>query len=418
MVAQEDAVARAGLAVLTAVNLLNYLDRWVVAAVAESIKRSELGLSDTELGALMFGFLAVYTAAAPLFGRLGDTRGRLRLLAAGIAAWSVATALAGFARSFAALFCARAAVGVGEAAFGTVSPGLLADYFPRERRGRVFAIFFAAIPVGSALGYVVGGLADHWFGWRRAFFVAGVPGLVLAALVLRLVEPVRGARDAPEARAAPVPGARAAVAALRANRPYLLTVLGYAAYTFALGGLAYWMPAFLERVRGVPKVHATAQFGAVVVATGLVGTAAGGWLGDRLLPRTRQAYWWVSGVAALLAAPCMLAALVATAPAAYWSAAVAAELLLFASTGPINSAIVNVVSPHIRATAVAASIFAIHALGDVPSPLLVGMIADARSLAAGVLILPAAALAAGAIWIYAALRAPRAPCDPGRALAA
>jgi MFS family permease len=413
VVAQEDAVARAGragLAVLTAVNLLNYVDRWVVAAVAESIKRSELRLSDTELGALMFGFLAVYTVTAPLFGRLGDTRARLRLLAAGIAVWSVATALAGLARSFAALFCARAAVGVGEAAFGTVSPGLLADYFPRERRGRVFAIFFAAIPIGSALGYVVGGLVDHLFGWRRAFFVAGAPGLVLAALVLRLYEPVRGARDAPEAGAAPFTGTRAAWAALRANRPYLLTVLGYAAYTFALGGIAYWMPAFLERIRAVPKVHATAQFGAVVVATGCVGTAAGGWLGDRLLPRTPQAYWWVSGVATLLAAPCMLAALVATAPATYWTAAVAAELLLFVSTGPINSAIVNVVSPHIRATAVAVSIFAIHALGDVPSPLLVGMISDARSLATGVLILPAAALAAGAIWTYAAMHgAPRAP---------
>lgn len=403
--AQEKSLVRAGLVVLTLINLFNYLDRWVVAAVAESIKRSELALSDAELGSLMFGFILVYAVAAPVFGRLGDTRSRRLLVAAGVAVWSVATALAGFARSFAALFWARAAVGVGEAAYGTIAPSLLADYFPAERRGRAFAIFFAAIPIGSALGYVVGGLVDQWFGWRRAFFVAGVPGLLLAALALGLYEPARGVQD--RSPAPPAATARAAFAALVGNRAYVLTVLGYAAYTFALGGIAYWMPAFLERVRGVPKVQATAQFGAIVVVTGFLGTAAGGWLGDRLLLRTSQAYLWVSGIATLIAAPLMLAALVATAPALYWCAVVLAEVLLFVSTGPVNSMIVNVVSPHIRATAMAVSIFTIHVLGDVPSPLLVGMISDRRSLAVGVLILPAAMLAGGLIWTYAAARAER-----------
>ncbi|HVH68190.1 MAG TPA: MFS transporter [Gemmatimonadales bacterium] len=390
------------LAVLTAINLFNYLDRWVVAAVAESIKRSELRPSDTELGLLATGMLVVYTVTAPLFGRLGDTRGRPRLLAFGVALWSVATALGGVAKSFAGLLVARAAVGVGEAAYGTISPSLLADYFPRSRRGRVFAVFFTAIPVGSALGYVVGGLMDHLFGWRRAFFVAGVPGLLLALLALSLDDPPRGRKD--EAPAPAPIGTGAAFAALARNRRYVLTVLGYAAYTFALGGIAYWMPAFLERIRGVPKVQATAQFGAIVVATGLAGTAFGGWLGDRLLRRTPAAYLWLSGVATLVAAPLMLASLTATGPLVYWGSVVTAELLLFVSTGPVNSEIVNVVSPQVRATAMAASIFTIHAIGDVPSPLLVGVIADARSLATGVLILPAAALVGGAIWTYAAVR--------------
>src|SRR5436190_7034700 len=187
--------ARAGLLVLTLINLFNYLDRWIVAALAESMKHSELQLSDTELGSLMTGFIVVYMLAAPVFGSLGDTRSRTRLIGLGVALWSVATALAGFARSYASLFAARAAVGIGEAAYGTISPALLADYFPRERRGRVFAIFFAAIPIGSALGYVVGGLVDHYFGWRPAFFVAGVPGILLAALALRLHEPARGGQD-------------------------------------------------------------------------------------------------------------------------------------------------------------------------------------------------------------------------------
>src|SRR6266487_5873920 len=188
--------ARVGLAVLTLINLFNYLDRWIVAALAESMKHSELHLSDTQLGLLMTGFLAIYMLAAPLFGALGDRRSRTRLLGLGVGIWSLATALGGLARNYAALFAARAAVGIGEAAYGTISPALLADYFPRHKRGRVFAIFFAAIPIGSALGYIVGGLVDHYYGWRQAFFVAGIPGIVLAALALRLYEPPRGAHDA------------------------------------------------------------------------------------------------------------------------------------------------------------------------------------------------------------------------------
>ncbi len=411
-------LGRRALAVLTLINLFNYLDRWIVAALAESMKHSELQLSDTQLGSLMTGFIIVYMVAAPLFGSLGDARSRTRLLGLGVAIWSVATALAGLATSYASLFAARAAVGVGEAAYGTISPALLADYFPRERRGRVFAVFFAAIPIGSALGYIVGGLVDHYFGWRQAFFVAGVPGLVLAALAVRLYDPPRGAQDSaggvtPGANAVSLGGAaRAAYAALVRNRPYVLTVLGYAAYTFAIGALAFWTPAFLERTRGIPQARATVQFGAIVVATGFIGTYVGGWIGDYFLRVSRQAYLWVSGVVTLVAAPLTLIALAAPHPAVYWPAIVAAELCLFASTGPINSAIVNVVSPHMRATAVALSIFTIHLLGDVPSPSLVGAVSDARSLGEAVLIIPLAVLAGGIIWTYAAWRGGRADGEP------
>jgi len=411
-------LGRRALAVLTLINLFNYLDRWIVAALAESMKHSELRLSDTQLGSLMTGFIIVYMIAAPLFGSLGDARSRTRLLGLGVAIWSVATALAGLATSYASLFAARAAVGVGEAAYGTISPALLADYFPRERRGRVFAVFFAAIPIGSALGYIVGGLVDHYFGWRQAFFVAGVPGLVLSALALRLYDPPRGAQDsaagsAPGAHAVSLGAAAgAAYAALVRSRPYVLTVLGYAAYTFAIGALAFWTPAFLERTRGIPQAQATVQFGAIVVVTGFIGTYAGGWIGDYFLRVSRQAYLWVSGLVTLVAAPLTLLALAAPRPAVYWTAIVAAELCLFASTGPINSAIVNVVSPHMRATAVALSIFTIHLLGDVPSPSLVGVLSDARSLGEAVLIIPLAVLVGGMIWTYAAWRGGRAGGEP------
>lgn len=395
--------ARTALALLTAVNLLNYIDRYIVPAVFESLKRSPIAPSDVQLGLLMSGFLVVYTLTAPLFGLLGDTRNRPRVLAAGVALWSAATVLGGVARNYVGLLVARMTVGVGEAAYGTIGQSLLADLYPVRRRGRAFAIFFTAIPVGAALGYMLGGFVDHHWGWRRVFFVAGAPGLLLALLLLRLKDPARGSQDeVTETQARPPWSARGTYAALIRNRPFVLTVLGYAAYTFALGGIAAWMPPFLERVRGLSGPAATVRFGGIVVLTGLLGTYAGGWLGDRLLTRTRTAYLWLSGVATLGAAPLFYLSLASSTPAVYWSAMIGAQLLMFASTGPINSAIVNVVPAHIRASAVALSIFTIHALGDVPSPFLVGLIADARSLALGVLILPVAALAGGAIWCSAA----------------
>src|SRR5438034_4949904 len=187
---------RAGLIVLTLINLFNYLDRFVVPSLLESIKKSELHPSDTQLFSLVPAFTVVYMLAAPVFGPLGDRRARPPLIALGVLIWSVATALGGFARSYATLFLARATVGVGEAAYGTIAPSLLADYYPRQYRGRVFSIFFAAIPVGSALGIQLGGLVDAHFGWRRAFFIVGIPGLLLAALALTLRDPPRGAQDA------------------------------------------------------------------------------------------------------------------------------------------------------------------------------------------------------------------------------
>jgi MFS family permease len=405
--------ARIGLAVLTFINLFNYLDRYVVASLVESLKKSELALSDTQAGSLMTGFVLVYMLTSPVFGALGDRKGRPRLLALGVGIWSAATALGGLARSFAGLFAARAAVGLGEAAYGTIAPALLADYFPKEKRGRVFAIFFAAIPIGSAAGYVLGGLVDQKFGWRAAFYVAGLPGLALALLCLWLKDPPRGAQDEKTGEgllARGEGGVWRSYRRLLQNRPYRLTVLGYAAYTFALGGLAFWAPAFLERIRGMSKADATVQFGAIVVATGFVGTFAGGWAGDFFLKRSKNAYLWVSGWATVAAAPAALVAFASPSRPIYLSAIVVTELLLFASTGPINSAIVNVVAPTERATAVALSILGIHLLGDVPSPPLIGALSDATSLGTAFLLLPAVIALAGAIWLYAARAEPPLIC--------
>jgi MFS family permease len=396
------------LTILTFINLFNYLDRWVVAAVAESIKRSELALTDTQLGFVATGFVIVYMLTSPVFGSLGDRRKRPPLIALGVAIWSVATALAGFARGFMSLLLLRSFVGVGEAAYGTIAPALLADHFPLTRRGRVFAIFFCAIPIGSAAGYVLGGAVDQHFGWRAAFFVAGLPGLLLALLVLAVADAPRGQNDEPSARPAADGPWFAAYAHLFRNKPYILSVFGYAAYTFALGGLAFWMPAFLIRVRHMSPADATKTFGVIAVITGFVGTFGGGRLGDYCLKYSKQSYLWVSGIATLLAAPATFVALTNANPRIYLPAIVIAEILIFASTGPINSAIVNAVSPGERATAVGLSIFVMHLLGDVPSPPLIGYLSDLSSLDRGFLVVPVAIVIAGAIWLYAAWSGGRA----------
>ena len=382
-----------------------------MAAVIESIKK-DLHLSDTQLGLVGTGFIIVYTLTSPLFGAFGDRRTRPPLIALGVAVWSVATSLAGFARGFTTLFVARSTVGVGEAAYGTIAPALLADSFPIERRGRVLSVFFAAIPIGSAAGYVLGGLVDQRFGWRAAFWIAGAPGLLLALLVMLVKDPPRGLHDVASDNAAPRHWMDSYRDLLR-NRPFILAVLGYGAYTFALGGLAFWMPAFLERVRGMPRSEATVTFGAIALVTGFVGTFAGGWLGDLFLRRSKQSYLWVSGIATLLAAPATFVAVSNPHRGVYLTAIVIAEVLIFMSTGPVNSAIINAVKPGERATALGLSVLVMHLLGDIPSPPLIGAVSDHTSLERAFMLVPLAIVVAGGIWVYAAWSATPDPVSSG-----
>jgi MFS transporter, Spinster family, sphingosine-1-phosphate transporter len=406
-----------GLAVLTAINLVNYIDRFLVPSMVESIKESELRPDDFQMGALATGFLIVYALAAPLFGVLGDRRSRPRWLAVGIFLWSIATVFSGLAWSYAALFASRALVGIGEAAYGTIAPSLLSDYYPRDRRGRTFAIFFCAIPVGAALGYVLGGLLDRQFGWRAAFMFGGIPGMLLAVAAWYLPDPGKGSRQDGQ-QIATGPQRRSVwktYGGFLRHRPYMLTVLGYAAYTFAVGGLAFWMPSFLERERGIDRASATIGFGAIVVVTGLVGTFVGGWLGDYWARTSRQAYLRLCALSMLAAVPFAWIALTATAPPVFYSAIVVAQLLLFMSTGPVNSAIINFAAPHERASAMALSVFLIHFLGDVISPPLIGTVADHSSLGMAVLMVPAGVAVGGVIWWMAMNAAERAAQRADRA---
>ena len=387
------------LLILASLNLLDYLDRYLVASLGSLVK-ADFHLSDEAFGFLGTAFFLVYFLTSPLFGYLGDRWGRLRLMAGGAVLWSLATSLTFWVPSYPFLVGARGLVGVGEASFGTLAPAYLADILPMGRRAWALSLFYLALPVGTALAYLVGGLMGSHWGWRPAFLLAGLPGLAMAGLIYRLSE------VQPESRvtvAPPVSRAPLATYWQLFKVPTLRRVnLGYGMVTFALGGLAFWMPRYLEVAKGLSLSQANLLlFGSVTVAGGL-GTLAGGFLGDRLLTYTLGAPLWVSGLGIVLALPLAALAIFAATPALYIPALAGAIFLLFLNPGVLTAVVVSVAGPWRRAQAVALNIVVIHLVGDVPSPFLIGWVSDLYSLKLGV-SLTLVALAAGAALIFMAL---------------
>jgi MFS family permease len=393
--------------------MLNYIDRQVLFAVFPLIK-IDLQITDTALGLLGSAFMFSYMLFAPLFGWLGDRWSRTMLASGGLVVWSLATALAGFAPGYRTLLAARAAVGVGEASFGTVSPGLVSDFFPKERRGKILSWFYVAIPVGSALGYLLGGLLGQNYGWHAAFMMVGVPGLLLAIPIALLRTPPRGGDDGPnsatplsisppkgESTLCPLPpgegGQRPGegYAALFKNRSFVCNTLAMAAMTFAVGGLSQWLPSFLHRVHSLDVAKGNMLFGATTVLAGILGTLAGGWLGDRWQKKNGKGYLLLSGWGFLIGAPFAVLAILAPEIIGCMSAIFIAEFFLFLNTGPLNTVILNVTNPAVRAMAFAVNIFFIHALGDAFSPAIIGWLSDQWGLRSALLITPGVMVLAG-----------------------
>jgi len=338
----------------------------------------------------------VYFLTSPVFGYLGDRFGRRRLMAGGAVLWSLATSLTYWVTSYPALLLTRGLVGVGEASFGTLAPAYLADIFPLERRSRAMGLLYLAIPLGAALAYLLGGFVGNYWGWRPAFLLAGLPGLVLA-LALRFL-PSPPPQTSPTLEAPPASSPLAVARALWAIPTLRLVTLGYGMLTFTLGGLAFWMPQYLEKSKGLSLAQANyLLFGAIAVA-GTLGTLVGGLLGSRLHRLTPTAPLWVSGLGIILAWPLAALVIFSPVPALYGPALVAAIFLLFLHPGVITAVIVSVAGPRRRAQAVALNIVIIHLVGDAPSSFLIGWTADRFNLTWGVaLTLVALALAAGLI---------------------
>ena len=374
---------RTALAVLTTLNLLNYIDRSVLFAVQDLVK-AEFHRSDAAFGLLTSVFFVFYMCAAPFMGPLSLRFSRKAVITAGALVWSIATLLTAVTHNFTELLIRHTIVGIGEASFVILSPTFVADMFPEEQRGRVMGIFYLALPVGTALGYLLGGVMGPSYGWRAPFYVGAAPGLLLAFLLLFIPEPPLGQFDAPESdaeRSTPegLKGWVKVVRGFARNPAFVTATLGMAMMTFALGGLQVWMPTFLHRVHGYSLLDANVLFGASTIFNGLFASLLGGWISDWLLRRTKAAHYLVSAVSLGLGIPAMCFALFASGRPMIVGIFVA-EFLLLLNTGPLNAAVINSVGPHVRAMALAVNIFIFHLLGDVPSAYLIGYVSDQYSL--------------------------------------
>jgi predicted MFS family arabinose efflux permease len=292
------------------------------------------------------------------------------------------------------MIAARMIVGVGEASYATLAPTIIDDLAPPTRKNRWLAVFFVAIPVGSALGYLLGGQLEHAFGWRSAFFIAGGPGLALALLALAIEEPKRTMRPRQK-----VGGFVETAGSLFRIPLYRDTVIGYTAQTFALGGFAAWAPKYLYRTLGLDLQTADYWFGLILVVAGLSATFVGGQLGDRWPGKDRaRANLRVCAISTAVSVPCAALCLMTSSPVGFFAAIAAAEFAIFLSTSPVNVAILASVPGELRASAMAASIFAIHLLGDMISPPLIGTASDASSLRSAMAVIPVALAVATLVW--------------------
>ncbi len=402
--AQNDLQPRTALVVLTALNLLNYADRNVLFAV-QPLVQQEFHVNKEQIGFLTTAFLGFYMVAAPFVGPLADRYSRKVIIVLGAIFWSGLTLLTAVTHNYTELLIRHTLVGVGEATFVTIAPTFVADLFHENVRGRILGVFYLAIPVGSAAGYLLGGYLAPQYGWRFPFYIAAAPGFLLALAVLFLKEPERGRFDTLEETRE-----RGTILGLARNPAFLTATLGMAAMTFSLGGVQVWMPQFLYSDRHYSLEKANLMFGIIVVIDGILASLIGGFLGDYLLRRWKSSYYLISAASMLLGIPVMIVALFAKGPIMIPAIGVAAFFLLL-NTAPLNAAVINSVGAHIRATAIAVNIFLIHILGDVPSPTMMGWVADKHSLQMA-FVLPIIAMGiSSAILFYGMKFAPAVQLD-------
>jgi MFS transporter, Spinster family, sphingosine-1-phosphate transporter len=434
------------LCLLLSINLFNYIDRYVLAAVVTPLK-SHFNLADDRVGWLQTAFLYAYMVCAPLLGRLAGRWSRWWVIGGSVAIWSLASGWSGLAGSFGILLMSRILVGIGEAGYGPAAPALISDYFPIERRGMVMSLFYLAMPVGSALGYVIGGMMNKNYGWQSAFYVVVIPGIILSICCFMMRDPGKLA-EVTERK----PGAfRADVRVLLRIPSYLYNTAAMTVMTFAIGGIAFWMPHYMQEryltemidadpvfgaKHALASIHPTpltphqqlevkkvlddllertnTRFGTIVVVAGLLSTFMGGWLADKLRKRWRGAYFITSGCAIVFAFPCTLAMLWTPFPYA-WYAVFGAVFFLFFNTGPANTALANVTSSKMRATAFALNIFIIHAFGDAISPPLIGwMKRETKQWEIPFVVVSLMMLVASVLWLIGSKYLAR---DEDRALA-
>jgi MFS family permease len=417
--------ARVAIFLLLSINLFNYLDRYVLAAVEPEIRKELLPSKDPEdqtanfkTGLLSSAFFVTYSIIAPIFGWLGDRMSRWKLIGIGVILWSLASGASGLewslglpqgflnwiglSEAFFLLLLTRCFVGVGEGAYGPVAPTVISDLYPVEKRGRMMAWFYMAIPVGSALGYILGGqIAETALKWRGAFYLVVPPGILLGLWCFFMREPSRGQAEVTPVASDRVAGMKEYLSLLKIPS-YVINTVGMMAMTFAMGGLAFHMKEYLKQAQAEPLwgVQPISIFGMITVVTGLTATLTGGIVGDKLRSRFSGSYFLVSGITMIVGFFMILLVLWTPFPMA-WVFVFLAVFCLFFNTGPTNTILANVTHPSVRATAFAVNIFAIHAGGDIISPPIIGWIGK-TSMRDGFLVVSFMMLLSGVIWIWGA----------------
>ncbi|HET9781253.1 MAG TPA: MFS transporter [Candidatus Dormibacteraeota bacterium] len=405
--------ARYVLAVMVGINFLNYMDRYVAASVAPSIQR-ELHVSDAAIGFLGTAFLLVYALAAVPFGIWGDRGPRKSVIGVGVAIWSVATLLTGFARNYAQLFLTRAVVGIGEASYYPAGTSLLSDYYPKDRRSRVMAIWGAGATVGIAVGYAGGGIVAEKLGWRAAFFFAAVPGLIFALLAFTMREPLRGAVEQTGKAVAKTADATLSKFVELLKIPTLrATIIAQTILYFVLASNAFWLPTYLQRRFAMSSGTAGLLAGGVIVAGGLVGILAGGWIADRRARHNPRAHLEVGIVGFIAGAILITIAIVSPQLAVFVPFFFLTVVCLYLYQGPFTAVAQNVVSPALRASSVTLLLLISHVAGDSHSPFDVGLLSDHlnHNLQAALLITSPTLLIAAAIAAATGLRTVKRDVD-------
>jgi MFS transporter, Spinster family, sphingosine-1-phosphate transporter len=393
--------ATTALVLLTALNFVNYIDRYILPGVQEQVKR-EFAVSDAQIGALVFWFMIAYMATSPFTGWLGDRFPRKPMIVVTALLMSACNFFTSSVQSYGSLNLRHAALGVGEASFGIFAPAMLADFYAESQRNRVLTIFNVAIPIGAAIGVTAGGAIGEHYGWRHAFVLSAIPGAILAVLIaIFLREPARV--ESAHEKAAVNKGV---VMSLLRNKAYMFAILGYAAVTFSLGGISNWMASFLQRVTGYSQTEATGVMGPIIVVGGLGGTVVGGWWAQRWSKKNPRAMYYVPGIgAALTVAPAMLCFF---GPKSLTLPSLAvAVFLIFLGTGPVNASTLNSVPQEMRASAMAGQLLVIHLLGDMSSPNIIGIISDHSNLRIGLGSTLVTMLIATVIFFMGAKYAPK-----------
>lgn len=365
--------------ILFSLNLLNYVDRQVLYAVFPLLQ-ADLQLTDLQLGSLASAFMLVYMCYAPVVGYLADRFSRPRLIGISALLWSGATLACGAAQNYLALLIPRALIGVGEGGFTTMAQPFLAEYCPKEKHASLLALFGLALPVGSALGYALGGLIGGHWGWRIAFMAVGIPGVFLGLLAWTCLKDKLREQQSRMQRPA-----LKEYFPLFTNKPFLRVCFAQAMMTFVMGGLAAWMPMYLHRYLGWQVAQAGTYFGMLVIGCGAFGTFCGGKLAAWWFARHKHAYYKLIAVSFVLSIPFCWLALCATQTVSVLVCLGIALVLLFIPTGAIAAALVATTQERVRSMAFALNIFIIHLLGDAISPTLVGWVSDTWSLKAAVL---------------------------------